>query len=350
MSRPGAVVCGTGFGARVHVPALRAAGFEVAALVGTDGERTARRAARLGIDRALTSLDAALEIPGAVAVTVATPPATHLPVTLRALDAGMHVVCEKPLARDAAEAAHMRDAAASAGRIALVGTEFRFRPGNAAIRAAIAEGRIGAPRRATVVAHVGLLLDGSVRMPGWWSDAGAGGGWLLASGSHTVDSLRWWLGEVAAVSGTLLPLAAGTADAGFAAHLRFDSGAEAVVDESAATHGPPLSVTRVAGEAGTLWLEGGVARLAEAGGELALNAPAAPPAERAEPPDHPAHRFTHLELGPWTALATELHRAAVDGVAPTQAATFDDGLAVLEVLDAIRTSADRGGGVVSLPR
>ena len=51
----GAVVVGTGFGARVHVPALRAAGFDVRALVGRDAEKTARRAGRLGIDHAFTS-------------------------------------------------------------------------------------------------------------------------------------------------------------------------------------------------------------------------------------------------------------------------------------------------------
>jgi predicted dehydrogenase len=46
---PRVAVVGTGFGARVHVPALRAAGFEVVALVGTDPDRTARRAARAGV-------------------------------------------------------------------------------------------------------------------------------------------------------------------------------------------------------------------------------------------------------------------------------------------------------------
>ena len=57
----GAVVVGTGFGARVHVPALRAAGFDVRALVGRDAARTARRAERLHIDHACTSLADALD-------------------------------------------------------------------------------------------------------------------------------------------------------------------------------------------------------------------------------------------------------------------------------------------------
>ena len=77
MPRPGAIVVGTGFGTRVHVPALRGAGFDVLGLVGRDAGRTARRAERLGVPAALTDLDAALAIPGVDAVTVATPPATH---------------------------------------------------------------------------------------------------------------------------------------------------------------------------------------------------------------------------------------------------------------------------------
>ena len=69
----GAAVVGTGFGARVHVPALRAAGFDVIALVGRDPERTARRAQRLGIPHAPTSLVDALALPGVDAVTIAAP-------------------------------------------------------------------------------------------------------------------------------------------------------------------------------------------------------------------------------------------------------------------------------------
>ena len=74
---PGAVVVGTGFGCRVHVPALRNAGFTVHALVGRDAARTQRRADRLGIPRACTTLADALALEGVDAVTIATPPDTH---------------------------------------------------------------------------------------------------------------------------------------------------------------------------------------------------------------------------------------------------------------------------------
>ena len=80
----GAVVVGTAFGGRVHVPALRAAGFEVLALVGRDEQRTAARAAELGVAQGLTSLDEALALPGVDVVTVSTPPDAHVEPVLAA--------------------------------------------------------------------------------------------------------------------------------------------------------------------------------------------------------------------------------------------------------------------------
>ena len=73
-----AIVVGTSFGGRVHVPALRAAGFDVVALVGRDPARTAARAEELGVPRGVTDLAAALELVAApFVVTVSTPPDAH---------------------------------------------------------------------------------------------------------------------------------------------------------------------------------------------------------------------------------------------------------------------------------
>src|SRR5580765_5870251 len=139
----GAVVVGTGFGTRVHVPALRAAGFEVRALVGRDPERTARRAERLGIQHACASLADALALNGVEAVTIAAPPDAHAALAIEACDAGRHVICEKPFALDAREAEAMCAAAARAGVTALVGHEFRWAPDRSLAARAIAGGAIG---------------------------------------------------------------------------------------------------------------------------------------------------------------------------------------------------------------
>src|SRR5438309_1555286 len=122
---------GTSFGCVTDVRALRAAGFEVVGLVGRDPEKSAERAERFEVPSGLTSLDAALALPGVDAVTVATPPHTHASIVLDAVAAGKHVVCEKPFARDAAEARQMLKAAEDAGVVHLLGTEFRWAPGQA---------------------------------------------------------------------------------------------------------------------------------------------------------------------------------------------------------------------------
>jgi predicted dehydrogenase len=79
----GVAVVGRRFGARVQVPALRAAGFNVVALVGRDLEPTAYKANKLDIPHACGSLAEALALPGVDAVTVATPPHTHFELAAR---------------------------------------------------------------------------------------------------------------------------------------------------------------------------------------------------------------------------------------------------------------------------
>src|SRR5436190_14033835 len=101
MSPLGIAVVGRRFGTRVQVPALRAAGFEVLALVGRDRERTAYKAGNLGIPNACGSLAEALGVPGVDAVAIATPPDTHFALAFEAVKAGRHVLCEKPFTTDA---------------------------------------------------------------------------------------------------------------------------------------------------------------------------------------------------------------------------------------------------------
>jgi predicted dehydrogenase len=345
---PSAVVVGTGFGCRVHVPALRAAGFDVVALVGRDGERTARRAARLGVSRACTSLAEALDAAGGgggpPAVTIATPPVSHARLAHQAIAAGCPVLVEKPFTMDRAEAGALAAAAAGAGVVAGVGHEFRWATDRAVAARAIAAGAVGQPRLATLVSHVSLA---SGPAPEWWFDPAAGGGWLGASGSHVVDQVRVWLGDFEAVAAALPRVAGRPAEDSFDVRFRLRSGVDGVMQQTAAAHGPMVSLTRVVGTAGTLWLEGDTAWLADAAGARALPVP--PDLELPPPPTAgttgPGHRFTHLELGPYTRLA-EAFRAAIErqaAPADPRLATFDDGVAVMAVLDAIRASAGAGG-------
>lgn len=354
-----ALVVGTGFGCRIQVPALRGAGFEVVGLVGTDADRTAQRAASNDVPRAFTDLQGAIATTGAEVVAVSTPPHTHAELSLMALERGCHVICEKPFAKDSGEARMMLDAARKAGKVRAIGNEFRFVPQRATMGRAIAEGAIGTPRFAAFVQFMGFLPQFEADFPDWWFDPAQGGGWLGASGSHAVDQIRSWLGEFDTVSASLatVALSRGGVDDSFAVRFRLKSGLEGVLEQCSGSFGAMLDVTRIAGSDGSLWLDGADVRFADRSGERALSIPedlALP-----QPPslgDDERHQrldwqmMAHVEIAPYTQLCRTM-RAAILGEpspSPVRLATFADGLANMQVMDAIRESAADGGRLVQV--
>jgi predicted dehydrogenase len=351
----GVVVVGTGFGCVTHVRALRAAGFDVKALVGRDPARTSDRAQRFGVSAACTSLNEALAIAGVDAVTVATPPHTHAPLVLEALTAGKHVLCEKPFARDAAEARTVLAAAEQAGVVHLLGTEFRWDAGQATLARTVARGAIGEPRLALVLLDVPMLAEEGAEVPAWWADAASGGGWLGAHGSQLIDQLRVTLGEFEGVSAAL-PHVAGrdqSAEDAFIVKFRMRSGCTGVMSSSCTDPGPFLIETRVVGSTGTAWIEdvGDNVFVADANGtrqvpvgnDLPRFGPDGP---EPLPPGvlHTAYdrMIAHgLDLPPYTRLCETFRDLILDHPIPPEPkpATFADGVAQMEVLDAIRRSA-----------
>jgi predicted dehydrogenase len=349
----GVAVVGTGFGCFTHVRALRAAGFEVHALVGRDPAKTARRAEAVDVPRGCTSFAEALALPGVNAVTIATPPHTHAPLVLDALRAGKHVLCEKPFARDADEARTLLAAAEAAGVVHVLGTEFRFDTGQAGLARAVHEGAVGDPRLALFVLHVPVLAERDASLPDWWADAHQGGGWLGAHGSQVIDQIRVTLGEFDAVTASLLHLVHTRADDGFVVHFRLESGVVGLMQSTAADRGPFLIETRVVGTRGTAWIDGlgDAVWVTDAGGTRRLAIPddlrTAPPS--APPPELLATTYEQmighgLDLGSYTRLA-EHFRARIERTTsppgPTPA-TFADGVADMRVLDAMRRSAAEG--------
>lgn len=353
MAGPKAIVAGSGFGCRIHVPALRAAGFEVAGLVGTDAERTARAADAAGIPAAFTDLDEAIARTGAVAVTIASPPATHAALAHAAIARGCHVLCEKPMAADPDEARAMLAAAEAAGVTHLIGNEFRWSPERAIIARAIAEGLIGEPRLLTLVSTMPLVADPAKRMPGWWFDRAAGGGWLGAHGSHLIDQVHGWIGGIASLGATLPSVAdrgAQAAEDSYVVHFTAWNGAEGVLQHSAGAWGPAESVSRVAGTKGTVWVEGGAVRLADASGTRDLPVPPELVLPEVPPTGDARVDAARFELPPFIRLC-EILRAACDGRAIESAVpppTFRDGVAAMAVIEAIRQSAAAGGARVTL--
>jgi predicted dehydrogenase len=353
VSKPPVLVVGTGFGCRIQIPALRAAGFEVVGLVGADPGRTKRRAEANGVPQVFTELDEAITRTGAKLVTVATPPHTHAPLAMIAISRGCHVLCEKPFAKDASEARAMLDAAERAGVVHLVGHEFRWLPERAIVARAIAAGLIGEPRFVTFLQYISFVADPEAKMPRWWFDPQAGGGWLGASGSHIVDQVRTTLGEFASLSAALQIVSAREGVAADSHVLRFQlvNGVEGVLQQTAGAWGPPASMTRVAGTTGTVWIEDGTVKIADRNGTRELSVPADLALPPPPPPsDDPRQRFLTVELGPYTRLCEAL-RAAIDGRISTSVVpvpTFADGVAGMEVLDAIRKSAADHGRLVTL--
>ena len=359
-TRLGVVVAGTGFGCITHVRALRAAGFDVLALVGRDPERTRERAHQFGVPAALTSFDDALALSGVDAVTIATPPHTHAPLARAAIAAGKHVICEKPFARDAAEARTVLAAARAAGIVHVLGTEFRWDAGQATLARVVQSGAIGAPRLATVVMQVPMLADPAAEVPDWWAGTETGGGWFGAHGSQVIDQLRVTLGELAGVSASLAHVGAAgrSADDGFVVHFESQSGCAGVMVSTAADWGPPVVITRVAGTHGTAWIEGIGAQVKVADGGGTRTVPVDPGLPTGAPEPLPAgvlhtaydRMIAHgFDLGPYTCLAAAF-RDRILGREPELEiadhpgpATFADGVAGMAVLDAVRQSAHEHG-------
>lgn len=188
-------ILGGGFMARVHQAASRDAGGELIA-VATASETGAQRAAAvLGAERAerdAASLIAAMDID---IVHICTPNATHAGFASAALRAGKHVICEKPLATSAADAAELADLANARGLIGAVPFVYRYHPMVREARARISRGDLGEL----------LSLDCSY-LQDWmllstdddWRTRSASGGASRAFadiGSHLCDLLEFVIGE-----------------------------------------------------------------------------------------------------------------------------------------------------------
>lgn len=338
-------IVGTGWGARVQVPAFKEAGLNIAGIAGFHQNKTRRLAEELGVRPfdnwrdLITSSDVDL-------VSVVTPPFEHLEMATAALEAGNHVLSEKPTAMNAAQAQQLVDCARRHREaLSLIDHELRFLPAWIAARQRI--GEIGALRYIEVRYASPGRGDRS-REWNWWSDAEKGGGIWGAVGSHFIDAIRYLGFEVEAVQAELRTIIAErpygdgarkvTSDDCANVLLRLTSGASSSIALSAVASGPdePATIT-IHGESGAMRLVGEQLLMCEpskpfhlvAGGEL-----------QQRPGNSPGGAF-----GSGTFLLGQALRAAIDDgnrAALSPAATFDDGLQQQKVLDAAKASAAAG--------
>lgn len=343
-------IIGTGFGRRVQALGLgRHPGFELVAIAGRDETRTRAAAAEAGI-APFTDWRRMIGETRPELVSVVTPPHLHHPMMLDALEAGAHVLCEKPTALHRFQAAEMRDRARSLGRVAAINHEFRFFPARMQALALVREGAIGVPRRGEIVGRHPIWPRPESRGMTWLSDVARGGGILGALGSHHTDCLRTFFGEPESVLASVRvdqpvrgPVegqpepATATADDAFTAMYAFAGGATGLVDVRACA---PYRWERfeIHGSKATLrWDETGYRlwRLVAGREPEALEIPES---FRLDPREgDPAL------VAPFVALLDRLRRAIREG-AP-MAPDFDDAVAVQSALDGARLSGEGGARV-----
>jgi predicted dehydrogenase len=208
-------VIGVGWAGQQHMAAIdELPGAEVTAIAGLEQPVRATLAERYGIERQVDRWEDLLELDGLDAVSVAVPTFLHAPITIAALERGLHVLCEKPMARNEAEATAMVQAARAAGRVLDVGFNHRQRGDIVKLRELIEGGRLGRPYYAK---GWWLRRTGIPRLGSWFVTAElAGGGPLVDIGVHVLDYAMYLLGSprVTAVSASTYDLL-GAAGFGF---------------------------------------------------------------------------------------------------------------------------------------
>jgi predicted dehydrogenase len=148
-------IVGTGFIGRVHARSARLAGARICGVSASTRERGALAATELNADRAFADAAELIAADGIDVVHICTPNHLHLPLAIAALEAGKHVVVEKPLALDAAGAAEIAAAADAAGLIATVPFAYRYYPMVREARERVRAGSLGELR----LLHGGYLQD-----------------------------------------------------------------------------------------------------------------------------------------------------------------------------------------------
>ena len=368
---PGVAVIGYAFMGKAHshawrnVAALRpgAPGVRQQVLVGRDADAVAAAAGQYGWAESATDWRAVLDRDDIDVVDVCVPGHLHAEVAIAALEAGKHVIAEKPLANTMAEAEKMvatAKAARERGVHSMVGFNYRRVPALALAQRHIADGRLGQVRQVRVSYLQDWLVDDAAPMTWRLRRELAGSGALGDLASHAVDQVRFLLGQevtaVNAVTHTFVPQRTGahgpeevTVDDAAWSTLRTDGGAvvSLEVTRMATARKNALGI-EVYGSDGALrfdleslnhldvCLDG-----ADSFSRHLVTEQDDPYIDGWWPPGH--------VLG-WDATftnqAADFLAALAAGREPTP--SFEDGIAVQRVLAAIEASSARGGSCVEV--
>jgi len=347
-------IVGAGFARTTQIPGFQNCdGARVVAINSRHRENAEKVAQEFGIDTVTNDWRELVQRDDVDLVSVVTPPATHMEITLAALAHGKAVLCEKPMAMNAGEANLMTEKAREVGVLALIDHELRFLNSRRKMQSMLQDGEIGTVRHCNYLFRSDYrgVLD---RPWDWWSDAAMGGGTLGAIGSHAIDSFRWLLGtevsEVCCMLSTHIAnrtdksgqLRAVTTDDDSKLMFRF---ADAPIGKNV-TGTASLSVVESGKYENRLEVFGTKgALMVEENGDL-CHSPAGSgswkPIEVEEATIAPGMREAS-----WSRGFTVFSAAIVDALRAGRttvpgAATFEDGVRIQRVLDAARTSQASG--------
>jgi predicted dehydrogenase len=336
-----------------HLPGLQARpDVELVSLCGRDPARLAALADRYRIPRTFTDWRAMIAGGGLDVLVIATPNVLHRPQALAAIDAGLHIVCEKPLALSVAEAREMAARAETAGRKTLVFFTHRAVAAAGHVKRLVDEGFLGRPLHASATYFSGSQLRPQKPLAWRMVRAESGTGVLGDIGSHLVDLVRWWLGDVSRVAGqwqTGTPARPGgkadaDEDCSFLAQLA--CGAQAVFQASKLVAGRSNHQRiELHGDRGSLVYEAEPGFDATWEGRLYAGRPEI---HGMVPVPLPRDLVDGLDAGDPRANRNEAYRRLTEPffAAIRQGGTvspdFSDGAAVQAVLDAVAESVERG--------
>ena len=235
-------------------PARLVSSVTVTAVAARDLVRAETFGSRCGIPAAYGSYEELLAAPDVDAVYVPLPNSLHAPWTLRAIDAGKHVLCEKPFTSNAAEALSVAAAAERSGLVVMEAMHYRYHPLVRRMAALLADGAIGVPSHAQAWTCWPVEDPGDIRY-----DYGLSGGALMDGGCYAIDCLRL-VGSAAgagepSVTGALAdPLPDHVTDRATAARVACGSGLTGWFESAFTRDGEFLADLHVIGSEGSLWL------------------------------------------------------------------------------------------------
>lgn len=202
-------------------PARQIDGVRVSAVAARDRARAEKFAAKHGIATVHDSYDALLADPEIDAIYNPLPNSLHAAWTLRALDAGKHVLCEKPFTSNASEAQRVHQAAERSDRVVMEAFHYRYHPLAQRLRDLVASGDLGKPTFIETWMCIPLPLPGDIRYR-----LDLAGGATMDTGCYAIHLARTISGEEPVVLSAHAKLASEGVDRAMTAAVRFPSGAE----------------------------------------------------------------------------------------------------------------------------